>query len=114
MSQQDKPFSDFLNEIVNEQEDGMDFREAIRERHSVRQYKPDPIPEDVKETLNMLIEECNKESGLHIQLIIDDPECFDTILGRYGKFSGANNYIAIAGSKKHPKLDETGGYYGEK
>ena len=91
----------------------MDIREAIRERHSVRQYKPDPIPEDAKEALNALIEECNRESGLHIQLIIDDPECFDTILGRYGKFSGVNNYIAIAGSKKHPNLDETGGYYGD-
>lgn len=92
----------------------MDIKEAIRQRHSVRQYSEDHIDGEVKETLERIIEECNRESGLHIQLITNDPECFDTLLGHYGKFSGVNNYIAIVGSKRIPDLSESGGYYGEK
>ncbi len=45
----------------------MDITEAINSRHSVRQYKDIPIGEDLKKELNALVEECNRESGLHIQ-----------------------------------------------
>ena len=56
----------------------MDIREAIKARHSVRKYKDMPIAEDVKEKLEEMIRRCNEESGLHMQLICDDPECFDS------------------------------------
>lgn len=92
----------------------MNIQEAIRERHSVRQFKADPIAPEARETLEKLISEANAETGLHIQLVTDDPECFDTLLGHYGQFSGVNNYIAIVGPKKLKNLDELGGYYGEK
>ena len=92
----------------------MDIKEAIRERHSVRQYSSDHIIGDVRTNLEVLIQECNKESGLHIQLITDDPECFDTLLGHYGSFTGVDKYIAIVGSKKLSNLEELGGYYGQK
>ncbi len=92
----------------------MDIREAIRDRHSVRQYSSDHILGEVRTSLTNLIQECNKESGLHIQLVTDDPECFNTLLGHYGQFSGVNNYIAIVGPKTLKNLDELGGYYGEK
>jgi len=92
----------------------MDIKEAIKERHSVRQYSSDHIMGDVRTNLETLIQECNKESGLHIQLITQDSECFDTLLGHYGSFSGVDNYIAIVGSKKMSDLEELGGYYGEK
>ena len=92
----------------------MDLKEAIKQRHSVRQYSTEPIKEDAKASLEKTILECNKESGLHIQLITDDPECFDTLLGHYGKFTGVRNYVAIVGPKKLKDLDELGGYYGER
>lgn len=92
----------------------MEIKDAIRERHSVRQYAPDPILGDIRTSLETLINKCNEESGLHIQLITDDPECFDTFMAHYGKFTGVNNYIAIVGPKKLSDLDERGGYYGEK
>ena len=92
----------------------MDIKDAIKLRHSVRQYSSEPITGDVRTSLELLIRECNKESGLHIQLITDDPECFDTLLGHYGKFSGVKNYIAMVGPKKLNNLDEISGYYGEK
>lgn len=92
----------------------MDIKEAIRERHSVRQYSADPIVGDTRTALENIIRECNEESGLHFQLITEDPECFNTLLSHYGRFSGVNNYIAVVGSKKLSNLDELAGYYGER
>ena len=92
----------------------MDIREAIKTRHSVRQYKPEPISEEHREQLEEVIRACNEESGLNMQLILDDPECFDTLLGHYGKFENAVNYVAVVGPKLLPNLEETGGYYGQK
>ena len=92
----------------------MTLKEAIKARHSVRQYKDAPIKEETAAELNALIAECNAESGLHMQLILDDPDCFRTLLAHYGKFRNANNYIAIVGPASLPDLEERGGYYGQK
>ena len=92
----------------------MDIKEAIKNRHSVRQYKAQPISGDDKAKLENIISKCNEESGLHIQLVLDDPACFDTFLAHYGKFSNADNYIAIIGKKSISDLEERGGYYGQK
>ena len=92
----------------------MDIKEAIKERHSVRQFKDLPVKSEDREKLEALIKDCNAESGLNIQLVIDDPECFDTFLAHYGKFKNAKNYIAMVGSKSLEKLDEKCGYYGQK
>ncbi len=52
------------------QETLIDIKEAIRERHSVRQYSSDHIMGDVRTNIEALIQECNKESGLHTQLFM--------------------------------------------
>lgn len=59
-----------------------------------------------------LIRKINEEADLHIQMIYDDPKCFDSFMAHYGNFTGVRNYIALVG-RKSPKLDETLGYYGE-
>jgi len=92
----------------------MEIKEAIRDRHSVRQYRDIPIPEDQVNALEKLIAEINEESGLHMQLITDDPACFQSFLAHYGKFTNVKNYIAVVGPKSLPDLEETAGYYGEK
>ena len=92
----------------------MEIREAIRARHSVRKYLDMPITGEMKEKLEALIRECNEESGLHIQLVLNDAECFRTLLAHYGWFENVNNYVAIVGSKELPDLEEKGGYYGQK
>ena len=92
----------------------MDIKQAIIERHSVRRYKEDPIPEELAGRLQDLISDCNEKSGLHMQLILDDPGCFDTLLAHYGWFKGVRNYIAIVGKESLPEMEELGGYYGEK
>ncbi len=85
---------------------------VIMERHSVRQYSSKPIEEDKRNILRALVKQCNLESGLNIQLIFNEPKCFDSMMAHYGKFTGVNNYIALVGPKSG-KLDETTGYYGE-
>ena len=92
----------------------MDIREAIKARHSVRQYKDMAIDPALVEKLNEEIAKCNEESGLRIQLILEDPECFNTLMAHYGKFRNADNYIAIVGKKDLPDAEEKCGYYGER
>ena len=90
----------------------MDYLSIMKSRHSVRQYKDDPIPEDIQKELNEKASELNQESGLHMQLFFNEPECFDSLLSHYGKFTGVKNYLAIVG-KKGSDWEEKAGYYGE-
>lgn len=91
----------------------MDILTAMKERHSVRRYKEIPIEKEKLDILFAEVEKCNAESGLHIQLVTDEPKAFTGALASYGHFSGVNNYIALVG-KKSDTLDETAGYYGER
>jgi hypothetical protein len=91
----------------------MDILEIMKERHSVRQYSGKKIESRVREALAALAGECNRESGLSIQILYDEPKCFDSMMAHYGKFSGVDNYVALVG-KKGADLDEKAGYYGEK
>lgn len=90
----------------------MELLDAIKNRHSVRQYKTQKIDADILETLQKEINACNKKGDLHIQLVSDEPKAFDSFMAHYGKFSGVTNYIALVG-KKGKDLDEKCGYYGE-
>ena len=90
----------------------MDLLQAMQERHSVRSYTDKPIEGEVKEKLAAKIAQCNAESGLHIQLVLDEPNAFDSAMAHYGKFSGVKNYIAMIG-KTDKDLQEKCGYYGE-
>ena len=91
----------------------MDLKEAMKERHSVRRYEDRPLSEEIVAELKQEISACNKESGLHIQLVKNEPKAFDGFMAHYGKFSGVRNYIAMIG-KKDAGLDEKCGYYGER
>lgn len=91
----------------------MDYLSIMKERHSVRQYKDDPIPEEIRKSLTEEVEKQNKESGLHMQIFFDEPTCFDSLMSHYGKFSGVKDYVAVVG-KKGSDLEEKAGYYGEK
>lgn len=90
-----------------------DIIDIMKERHSVRQYLETPIEKEKREALSKAVREINEESGLGIQIIYDEPKCFDSFMAHYGNFSGVSNYIAVVG-KKSKDLDVTAGYYGEK
>jgi hypothetical protein len=91
----------------------MDLTEAIKNRHSVRQYEERAVEKEILNALQTEIEACNKEGNLHIQLVTNEPKAFDSFMAHYGKFSGVTNYIALIG-KKGDRLDELCGYYGER
>lgn len=91
----------------------MDVEKIIRSRHSVRVYQDKIIEKEKVEILNKLIDKCNKEGNLNIQLVLNDPEVFDKFILHYGRLKNAKNYLAIIG-KKSNYLEETCGYYGEK
>lgn len=83
----------------------MNLTEAMHERHSVRSYTSRPIEGETLEALKREIDACNRESGLHIQLVRNEPMAFDSFMAHYGKFSGVKNYLALVG-KKSRTLDE--------
>lgn len=91
----------------------MDIVEAIKNRHSVRQYLDKDIEEDIIKKLKDEIDKCNREGDLNIQLVTGDPETFDCFFAHYGRFTNVKNYIALIGPKGD-KLDEKLGYFGEK
>ena len=90
----------------------MEILEIMQQRLSVRQYTDRAIEPEKRAVLDALTQEINRKAGLSVQIIYDDPKCFDSFMAHYGKFAGVRNYIALVG-KKAPGLDETLGYYGE-
>ena len=90
-----------------------DSMELMRERHSVRQYLDKKIPAEIRAQLDAYAAELNAEGNLHMQLIYDEPECFNSRMAHYGRFENCSNYIAMIGSIA-PDLEERCGWYGER
>lgn len=91
----------------------MEILDIMRQRHSVRRYIDKPLEEDIIVNLTNEINLCNQESGLHIQLVINETEAFQGLMPHYGKFQGVQNYLLMIGVKTKD-LDEKVGYYGER
>lgn len=91
----------------------MEILEAMRNRHSVRAYTDRKIDENTLAALRAEIDACNREGGLHFQLVTGEPKAFGGRMAHYGHFSGVHNYIALIG-RKAPNLEEKIGYYGER
>lgn len=89
----------------------MQMLDLMKERHSVRQYSDKKIDGDEKTKLDTYVASINEESGLSMQIFYNEPNCFNSMLAHYGKFSNVKNYIAIVGKKEE---QEKSGYYGEK
>ena len=90
----------------------MELIEAIRRRHSVRRYTDQPIETAKVATLRSAIEKANAESGLNIQLVLNEPKAFASKIHTYGTFSGVRNYLVMA-APKGKEWEEKVGYYGE-
>ena len=87
--------------------------EAMLVRHSVRQYVDKPIEPEKVTQLQEAVDAANAESGLHIQLVTEEPGAFEGGLAHYGHFRGVRNYFAICGPKGR-EAQELAGYYGER
>ena len=88
----------------------MNHMELMKARHSVRRFLDKPLEAEAIKVLQAEIDACNKESGLHIQLITNEPEAFQAGKPSYGQFKGCKNYLALVGAKGN---DEAIGFYGE-
>lgn len=82
----------------------MNITEAMRARHSVRQYQDSAWRKRMRTPAGR--DRCRQpgKRAAH-QLIVDEPKAFDGFMAHYGKFSGVRNYIAMIG-KKGADLDE--------
>ena len=89
----------------------MEIMEVIKQRHAVRQFIDKPLDQEAVAILRTEIDQCNAESGLHIQLITDEPEAFQAGKTSYGQFKNCKNYLAIVGPAGK---DVEAGYYGER
>ncbi|CBL04278.1 hypothetical protein GPA_18530 [Gordonibacter pamelaeae 7-10-1-b] len=87
--------------------------EAMERRHSVRSFTDRRIEGPVLAALRDEADACNREGGLRMQIVLDEPRAFSSMLARYGSFRNVRNYVAVIG---HPAddLDERAGYYGER
>ena len=90
----------------------MEIMKIIEARHSVRQYTDKEIEAEKRKELDDLCSKINEQAGMNIQIIYDEPKCFNGMMAHYGKFSGVSDYIAVVGPKGQD-LDEKAGYYGE-
>ena len=86
--------------------------DLIRERHSVRNYKPEEIEGKKISLLKNKIEELNREGDLHLQLIENAGNTYNKLLNRAMGLSSAPSVIACVG-KDNGNLDQRVGYYGE-
>ena len=89
------------------------YSDLMKARHSVRQYLDKPIPEEVRKELDEYTRRLNMDSALNIQIIYDEPECFNSAKAKYGSFKGCTNYISVAGDKRIGDFEERCGFYGE-
>lgn len=90
----------------------MELIDAIKARHSVRKYKDQPIELAKVSALKAAIEHINAETGLNIQLVLNEPKAFSSGMWKYGQFSGVKNYFVMAGPKGK-EAEEKIGYYVE-
>lgn len=91
----------------------MDLIKAMYARHAVRHFDGKPIKGTDKKQLVAFIKKVNQESGLHMQLITNEPKAFGGKKAKICNFTGCVNYLAIVGPKGKC-LQEKAGYYGEK
>ena len=91
----------------------MNETDAIRQRHSVRQYKPDRIEDDKVALIKAKIHELNAEGNLHLQFIEDADKTYNKLFNKVAGLGSAPSVIACVG-KDTPGLDQRVGYYGEK
>lgn len=87
--------------------------DAIKERHSVRNYEAKKIEADKVEMIRAKIEELNKEGNLHLQFMVDAGKTYNKLFNKVAGLGSAPSVIACVGIDDET-LEQRVGYYGEK
>lgn len=82
-------------------------KSQMKNRVSHRRFLAEPLSQEERDSLEKLVEHCNRKSGLHISLICNRPEPFA------GHLTNVRNYLVFAGQAGDVHLEEKCGYYGE-
>jgi nitroreductase len=87
--------------------------DAIKERHSVRNYTPERIQAEKIVKLNEKIRELNEAGNIHLQLIEDAGNTYNKLFNRVAGLGSAPSVIACVGPDDET-LEQRIGYYGER
>lgn len=87
--------------------------DAIKERHSVRNYEAKKIEADKVEKIRARIDELNKEGNLHLQFMEDAGKTYNKLFNKVAGLGSAPSVIACVGIDDET-LEQRVGYYGEK
>lgn len=87
--------------------------DAIKERHSVRNYEAKKIEADKVEKIRAKIEELNKEGNLHLRFMEDAGKTYNKLFNKVAGLGSAPSVIACVGIDDET-LEQRVGYYGEK
>lgn len=85
--------------------------EAIRARHTVRNYATKLLSPTIIDGLKEEIERCNRLGDLHIQLVTENGDAFKSLIPLFGRFKNVKNYIALVAEKQGDFYVDCG-YYG--
>lgn len=86
----------------------------LEQRHSVRSYLEDPIPDIIRDRLKAEVTMINtQQAGLRFQLCFDDPAPFKGFRRSYGMFNNARNYLAAVIDPSFDNAEERAGYFAE-
>ena len=88
----------------------MSLDEAMQYRHTVREYKKTPIPDDVVKQLRDRIKANNEEFGLEMRLVTGSGDAISALF-KFVKTKNVNNYIVLA-AKNGKDIEEKLGYCG--
>ena len=88
----------------------MSLDEAMQYRHTVREYKKTPIPDDVAKQLRDRIKANNEEFGLEMRLVTGSGDAISALF-KFVKTKNVNNYIVLA-AKNGKDIEEKLGYCG--
>ena len=86
--------------------------EAIKNRHSVRNYKPERIQQDKVAKITEKIDELNRDGSLHLQFIEDAGSTYNKLMSKAAGLGSAPSVIACVGPDD-ATLEQRIGYYGE-
>lgn len=87
--------------------------EALKARHSVRNYQDKEIDKETIDKLCAFIDECNSEGNLKLQFLEDSEDTYSSFLNKFMSLGSAPSVIACVGEKADD-LHERIGYYGQK
>ena len=89
-----------------------DMLQLMRNRHDVRSYTNEPISASDAQHLQREIDAVNEITGMHVQLVQNDPKGISGFMAAYEKFRNVRNYLVMVGPNS-TRLDEQCGYFGE-